>query len=161
MASLAELKGKLTTYLFEVKLAADAAKAAQEAQKPDLMEAFAAWAAKGQGTVDIDTPVWKGQATYVKPGETAEVDVKALRELVSPEVWAMISVPAVDPALLQAAVDLKQVPQSVLAQVTNFKPRAGSIRFTGHPLDVEPTEAPEPAAAPIRVVSRPRRAVKS
>lgn len=153
MASLADLKALLTEYLFTVKLPADAADKAKESLKPDVMEAFAAFAAKGQGTVEIKTPAWTGQATYVGPGETPEVNVEALKELVSPEVWAEITVPAIDPKLLQAAVDLKHVSQRTLAQVTTFKPRAGSIRFTGHPVEAEATAEPAEHKA-VRVTGR-------
>lgn len=152
------LRDKLKRFL-DADLRQKAAEVEKKEIKPELMAEFAAWARANQSNkYELDTPDWKGHATYVAPTTLTEVDADRLRELVTDDVWAKVTEPAVDSKKLAAAVELGVISKDALQSCIVEKPRDGYVKFTGHPVETVDTIEVErtPKATKRRTVVRTR-----
>lgn len=152
------LREMVKQYL-DADLRKKAAETEQKELKPELMSVWGNQISRGgEKTMKLVTDDWSGSVTYVPPTVLHEVDAAKLQELIDPELWEMITVPAVDSAKLKAAVELRQISADVMKQVTINKPREGYPRFTGHPVEkIETVDvAPSPkTTGPRRRLTRP------
>lgn len=142
----------------DAKIRKETAETEMDELRPELLLVFSNHISRGnEPKVDLKTEDWEGHATYVAPTTLTEVDAARLQELVDADTWAMITVTAVDSKKLQAAVELGKINQATMKECTVEKPRAGYVRFNGHPVDrvIEQEVTPVKGKTTSRKLVRP------